>query len=84
MATFDGIALDTLTTWLSEAQTAYHALNTGTQVISLRQGDTSLTFTVTEVAALRRYISDLQAAIALYGAATRPRRGVYIGGGKGR
>lgn len=83
MATFDGIALVTLTAWLSEAQTAYHALCTGTQVVTVRQGDTSLTFTAAQKDALRTYIAELQAAMVLFGAGTPPRRGVYIIGGKG-
>ena len=83
MATFDGIALNTLGTWLTEAQAAYHALSTGQQVVSLRQGDTSLTFTAAQSPQLKVYIAELQGAIALYGIGTRPRKGVYITGGKG-
>lgn len=83
MATFDGISLATLTAWLTEAQTAYHALCTGTKVVTVRQGDTSLTFTETQKSALSSYISELQTAMILLGAASRPRRGVYICGGKG-
>lgn len=83
MATFDGIPLETLATWLSEAQTAYHALNTGTQTVSVGTGDTRVTFTAAQVADLRRYISDLQAAIAALSGTSRARKGVYIVGGKG-
>lgn len=83
MATFDGIPLETLATWLSEAQTAYHALNTGTQTVSVGTGDTRVTFTAAQVADLRRYISDLQAAITTLSGSFRARKGVYITGGKG-
>lgn len=83
MATFTGIPLETLATWLTEAQTAYHALNTGTQTVSIGQGDTRVAFTAAEVDKLKQYIADLQAAIALLSGITRPRRGVYITGGKG-
>lgn len=83
MATFDGIPLETLATWLSEAQTAYHALNTGTQTVSVGTGDTRVTFTAAQVADLRRYISDLQAAITALSGSSRVRKGVYITGGKG-
>ncbi len=83
MATFTGIALETLAAWLTEAQTAYHALNTGTQTVSVGTGDTRVTFTAAQVADLRRYIADLQAAIALLSTEGAVRKGFYIGGGKG-
>ena len=83
MATFTGIPLETLALWLSEAQTAYHALNTGTQTVSVGTGDTRVTFTAAQVADLRRYITDLQAAIASFGGAS-PRKGFYIIGGNTR
>lgn len=83
MATFDGIPLETLATWLTEAQTAYHALNTGTQTVSVGTGDTRVTFTAAQVADLRRYISDLQAAIAALAAGAFRRKGVYLSGSKG-
>ncbi len=83
MATFTGIPLDTLATWLSEAQTAYHALNTGTQTVSVGTGDTRVTFTAAQVADLKQYIADLQAAITALSTGSRPRKGVYIAGGKG-
>ncbi len=82
MATFDGIPLTTLQTWLSEAQTAYHALNTGQQVVSLSQGTTSLSFTAAQVPQLRKYIADLQGAINALTGSTRVLRGVYLMGGK--
>lgn len=83
MATFDGIPLETLATWLTEAQTAYRALNTGQQTVSLGTGDTRVTFTAAQVADLRRYIADLQAAITALTTSARPRKGVYLVGGKG-
>ena len=83
MATFTGIPLEMLATWLSEAQTAYHALNTGTQTVSVGTGDTRVTFTAATVDKLKQYIADLQAAIATLSTGARPRKGVYITGGKG-
>ncbi len=83
MATFTGIPLETLATWLSEAQTAYHALNTGTQTVSVGTGDTRVTFTAATVDKLKQYITDLQAAITALSTGSRPRKGVYITGGKG-
>lgn len=83
MATFTGIPLDTLATWLTEAQTAYHALNTGTQTVSVGTGDTRVTFTAAEVGKLKHYIADLQAAIALLATDALPRKGFYLAGGKG-
>jgi hypothetical protein len=80
MSIFDGIPLETLALQLSEAQLAYHALNTGTQTVSVGTGDTRVTFTAAQVADLRQYIIDLQAAIAAFGG-SRPRKGVYIIGG---
>lgn len=78
MAIFDGIDLTTLTTWLSAAQVAYNDLATGQQVVSVRSGDITTTFTAAEVGKLKQYISDLQAAIALLSGAGTPRKGVYI------
>ena len=51
MATFTGIPLETLALWLTEAQSAYHALNTGQQTVSIGQGDTRVAFTAAEVLA---------------------------------
>lgn len=83
MSVFTGVDLVTLSTWLTEAQVAYHALNTGTQVVSLAQGEERLTFTAADPDKLKQYILDLQAAIAaLSGGGTR-RKGVYLVGGKG-
>ena len=83
MATFTGIALETLAAWLTEAQTAYHALSTGAQTVSVGTGDTRVSFTPATVSDLRRYIADLQAAIASFGGAS-PRKGFYIIGGNTR
>lgn len=82
MATFTGIPLETLAAWLTEAQTAYHALNTGTQTVSVGTGDTRVSFTAAEVPKLKQYIADLQTAIvALSTGFTR--KGIYLSGGKG-
>lgn len=84
MSIFDGIPLETLALQLSEAQLAYHALNTGTQTVSVGTGDTRVSFTPATVGDLRRYIADLQAAIAALSTGSRPRKGVYIIGGSTR
>lgn len=83
MAIFDGIDLTTLTTWLSAAQVAYNDLATGQQVVSVRSGDITTTFTAAEVGKLKQYISDLQAAIAVLTNKQSRRKGVYLVGGKG-
>ena len=83
MSIFTGVDLVTLSTWLTEAQTAYNALNNGTQVVSLSMGDKRLTFTAAEPAALKTYIRDLQSAIAAASGNTVRRKGVYLVGGKG-
>lgn len=83
MSVFTGVDLATLSTWLAEAQTAYNALNTGTQVVSIGAGDERVTFTAAEVSKLKQYILDLQAAIAALSAGTTRRKGVYLVGGKG-
>ena len=48
-----------------------------------QRGETRVTFTAAQVADLRRYISDLQAAITTLSGSFRARKGVYITGGKG-
>jgi hypothetical protein len=83
MATLDGIPLETLALWLSEAQPAYHALSTGTQTVSIGTGDTRVTFTAANIADLRQYISELQSAIAVLSGGTGRPKGIYITGGKG-
>lgn len=83
MSVFTGVDLVTLSTWLTEAQTAYAALNTGTQVVSIGTGDERITFTAAEVSKLKQYILDLQSAIALLSGGSRRRKGVYLVGGKG-
>lgn len=83
MAIFDGIDLTTLTAWLSDAQVAYYELSTGQQVVSLRQGDNTLSFTAADPDQLKQLILDLQAAIAKLAGGSRRRKGVYLVGGKG-
>lgn len=83
MSIFDGIPLETLALQLSEAQTAFHLLSTGAQTVSVGTGDTRVSFTPATVSDLRRYIADLQAAIASFGGAS-PRKGFYIIGGNTR
>jgi len=65
MNVYAGISLATLTTWLTEAQSAYHALSIGKQTVSLSIGDKRVAFTAAEVPQLRNYINQLQTAIAI-------------------
>jgi len=65
MNVYAGISLATLNTWLTEAQSAYHALSIGKQTVSLSIGDKRVAFTAAEVPQLRSYISQLQTAIAI-------------------
>lgn len=83
MATFDGIPLETLSAWLSEAQIAYHALSTGTQTVSVASGEDRVSFTAADPGKLKSYISELQTAIASRTAGDFRRKGVYLTGGKG-
>lgn len=73
MSTFSGIPVVTLAAWLSEAQDAYHALNTGQQAVSIGTGDKRFTFTAADVDKLRAYIADLQRAIAIASGQSDPR-----------
>lgn len=74
MSIYAGIPVATLQTRLTEAQTAYHALQTGQQVVSLGSGDKRLSFTAAESDKLARYIRELQTAIAIaQGSTTDPR-----------
>mgnify|MGYP003592887705 CR=1 FL=1 len=84
MSIFDGISLAVLAPRLVEAQDALHLLVTGQQTVSLGTGDTRVTFTAAQVADLRRYIADLQAAIVALTTSATPRKGVYIVGGNRR
>lgn len=83
MSIFDGIPLETLAARLTEAQDALHLLSTGAQTVSVGTGDTRVSFTPATVSDLRRYISDLQAAIAALSNDGMVRKGFYLGGGKG-
>lgn len=84
MSIFDGIPLDVLAARLTESQDALHLLSTGAQTVSVGTGDTRVSFTPATVSDLRRYISDIQAAIAALSTGSRPRKGVYIVGGNTR
>jgi hypothetical protein len=65
MNVYAGIATTTLQTWLTEAQSAYHALSIGKQTVSLSIGDKRVAFTAAEVPQLRNHINQLQTAIAI-------------------
>lgn len=73
MSIYTGISLATLQTRLTEAQDAFHALNTGAQTVSISTGDKRINFTPAEVDKLRAYIADLQRAIAIASGGTDPR-----------
>ena len=73
MSIYAGISLAKLQARLTEAQDAFHVLNTGAQVVSLSQSDQRLTFTPADVGRLRIYIRDLQNAISIAsGSASAP------------
>lgn len=82
MNLFTGIPLNTLQTWLTEAQAAYHALQTGTLTVSVGAGDKKVSFNPAQISELQRYIANLNAAINA-ASGTAPVRGVYLAGGKG-
>lgn len=55
----------TLAEQLVEAETAYHALMTGTAVVSVRDSDgTSVMYRATNASRLKSYIEDLKSQIA--------------------
>ena len=64
---------------LAEAQTALHALMTGTAVVEVRDstGESVRFFTQVNIARLRAYIRDLQAEIAGLSPAVRPMRPIF-------
>lgn len=65
MSEFTGISSTTLSTWLSEAQTALHDLSVGKRVVHIATGDKTLSFTAANVRQLRSYIGRLQMEIAI-------------------
>lgn len=66
MSIFDGIPTATLQTWLTEAQTAMHALAVGgKQVVQVALGDKRVVFTPGDLGKLKSYIGQLQTAIAV-------------------
>ena len=83
MSIYSGIATETLTARLTEAQDAYHALATGAQIVQVRTSDTAVSFSSSDPASMLRlstYIRDLQRAL---GIASSRVTGVYLTGGKG-
>ena len=56
--------LATLQTRLTEAETAYHALMTGTKVVSVGAGDDRVTYQATQAVKLASYIADLNQQIS--------------------
>ena len=71
MNEFSGIATATLQGWLSEAQTAMHALAIGKKTVSVATADGKrIAFTPSELPELRKYILRLQTAISIATGAT--------------
>lgn len=83
MSLYAGIPLLTLSEALALAQAALPPLLRGEAVGALATGDKRITFVPTTPAALEKHIRDLQAAIAALSTGATPRKGFYLGGGKG-
>lgn len=83
MSLYAGIPPETLAEALSLAQAALPPLLRGEAVGALATGDKRITFVPTTPAALEKHIRDLQAAIAALAVGALPRKGFYLGGGKG-
>ena len=83
MALYTGVPLETLAEALALAQAALPLLARGEAVGALATGDKRITFVPTTPEALEKHIRDLQAAIAVLSTGALPRKGFYIGGGKG-
>jgi hypothetical protein len=83
MNIYSGIPLATLQEQLALAQAALPPLLRGEAVGTISTADNRITFVPTTPAALQQHIRDLMAAIALLTGAGRPRKGVYLTGGKG-
>lgn len=73
MSIFAGIAVETLNTWLTEAQTALQKLAIGAQTVSLAYGDKRVAFTPAQVKQLKAHIHSLQVAIAVAQGNTTPK-----------
>lgn len=65
MSLFSGVSTATLTTWLSEAQTALHEVSIGKRTVTLALGDKRVSFSPADVRALRAHIAQIQTAIAI-------------------
>ena len=65
MNLYSGVPLETLQTWLLEAQTAYHALAAGKRTVSITIDGRSKIFAQSDQAQLRDNIRELQRAIAV-------------------
>lgn len=61
---FEGVAVATLETWLSEAQAAYHDLVTGAQVRTLIHGAKRIEYMRADAPRLAAYVALLRAAVA--------------------
>lgn len=83
MSLYSGIPLETLAEALTLAQTALPMLLRGEAVGAIATGDKRITFVPTTPAALEKHIRDLQAAVAALSTNALPRKGFYLGGGKG-
>ena len=81
MAITDGVDSATLSTWLSQAQTAYADLMRGAKVVSLNygmgDGQRSVTYSQTNAAALSEWIGELQRALNLPRSRRRALRPIF-------
>lgn len=53
-----------LQTMLAEAEAAYHSMQMGSRVVTLSQGQKSITYNQASVSGLLRYIADLRRQVA--------------------
>lgn len=63
MSYLSNFTTEQLTSFLSEAQTAYHNLMTGQKVVSINRAGRQVTFNQTNKSELLSYIVELQAAL---------------------
>lgn len=71
MALYSDLSVTTLQTYLTEAETAYHALSIGKKVVSLSSANGErIAFTPTEIPRLRAYVNELRRAIAIKNGST--------------
>lgn len=65
MSLFAGVPNTTLTTWLTEAQAAYHSLMTGAQTVYVQHQENRVQYSLATAGDLQRYIQSLQAELTI-------------------